>query len=50
MQNAPARTLPRNDRQRRRHLILKQMKANYFLYIFLLPATVYLALFAYWPL
>lgn len=50
MQNAPARTLPRNDRQRRHHLILKQMKANYFLYIFLLPATVYLALFAYWPL
>lgn len=50
MQQAPAPTLPRDDRQRRRRLVLKQMKANYFLYIFLLPATVYLGLFAYAPL
>lgn len=37
-------------KQRRRHMILKQMKANYFLYLFLLPATVYLGIFAYGPL
>ena len=37
-------------RQKRRRLILKQMKANYFLYLFLLPATVYLILFCYWPM
>ena len=50
MQKASAPALPRNERQRRRHLIFKQMKANYFLYIFLLPATVYLGIFAYGPL
>ncbi len=50
MQKASAPALPRNERQRRHHLIFKQMKANYFLYIFLLPATVYLAIFAYGPL
>ena len=34
---APAK---RTEKQKKRHLIWKQMKANYFLYIFLLPATV----------
>lgn len=38
------------SRQRRRRLIIKQMKENYFLYIFLLPAVVYLALFMYGPM
>lgn len=37
-------------RRRHRHMILKQMKTNYFLYIFLLPATLYLLIFAYAPL
>lgn len=50
MQKASAPALPRYERQRRRCLILKQMKANYFLYIFLLPAIVYLGIFAYGPL
>ena len=40
----------RTEKQKKRHLIWKQMKANYFLYIFLLPATVYLGIFAYGPL
>ena len=44
---APAK---RTEKQKKRHLIWKQMKANYFLYIFLLPATVYLGIFAYGPL
>ncbi len=43
-------TPKRTEKQKKRHLIWKQMKANYFLYIFLLPATVYLGIFAYGPL
>ena len=34
--------LPAETRKARRHTVLKQMKANYFLYLFLLPATAYL--------
>ena len=37
-------------RKAHRRLILKQMRANYFLYIFLLPATVYLLIFCYGPM
>ena len=40
----------RSMRERRRHLTLKRMRANYFLYIFLLPAVVYLGVFAYGPM
>jgi len=48
MQKATTATM--TPKQRKRHLTLKQMKANYFLYIFLLPATIYLLIFAYGPL
>lgn len=37
-------------RQRKRHLIWKQMKANYFLYIFLIPATIHILTFSYGPM
>lgn len=40
----------RSMRERRRRLTLKRMRANYFLYIFLLPAVVYLGVFAYGPM
>lgn len=40
----------RSLRKKRRHTIARQMKANYFLYIFLLPASIYLLLFSYWPM
>lgn len=47
MEHTQIRTLQRSAK---RHLVWKQMKANYFLYLFLLPATVYLLLFCYWPM
>lgn len=50
MQKAQAPSLPQTDRQRRRHLVWKQMKANYFLYLFLLPATLHILVFSYWPM
>ena len=50
MQKAQTRSLPQTDRQRHRHLIWKQMKANYFLYLFLLPATIHILVFSYWPM
>ncbi|MEG0767670.1 MAG: ABC transporter permease subunit [Clostridia bacterium] len=37
-------------RSRRRRRVLKQMRANYFLYLFLLPAVLYLAVFSYGPM
>ena len=37
-------------RQAKRRYVLKQMKANYFLYLFLLPATIYLGIFMYGPM
>ncbi|MDD3334467.1 MAG: ABC transporter permease subunit [Eubacteriales bacterium] len=40
----------KDQRARKRRLVLKQMKSNYFLYLFLLPAVVYLAIFAYAPM
>ena len=42
--------LPAETRKARRHTVLKQMKANYFLYLFLLPATAYLLIFCYGPM
>lgn len=42
--------LPSETRKARRHTVLKQMKANYFLYLFLLPATAYLLIFSYGPM
>jgi len=42
--------LPAETRKARRHTVLKQMKANYFLYLFLLPATAYLLIFSYGPM
>ena len=42
--------LPAETRKARRHTVLKQMKANYFLYLFLLPATAYLLIFCYGPI
>ena len=50
MQKAQAPSLPQTQQQRHRHLIWKQMKANYFLYLFLLPATLHILVFSYWPM
>lgn len=50
MQKAHAPSLPQTERQRHRHLIWKQMKANYFLYLFLLPATIHIVVFSYVPM
>ncbi len=50
MQKVHAPSLPQTERQRHRHLIWKQMKANYFLYLFLLPATIHIVVFSYVPM
>ena len=50
MEKASLGRLPSETRKARRHTVLKQMKANYFLYLFLLPATAYLLIFSYGPM
>ena len=50
MEKASLGRLPAETRKARRHTVLKQMKANYFLYLFLLPATAYLLIFCYGPM
>ena len=50
MEKASLGRLPSETRKARRHTVLKQMKANYFLYLFLLPATAYLLIFCYGPM
>lgn len=50
MEKASLGRLPAETRKARRHSVLKQMKANYFLYLFLLPATAYLLIFCYGPM
>lgn len=40
----------RNARQKQRHINLRNMKRNWLLYVFVLPAFLWLAIFHYYPL
>lgn len=40
----------KEQRVRKRKSMLKSVKRNWLLYVFLLPVLIYVALFCYWPM